>query len=81
MSHATNRVPASSAHGVRSGPRVIRRPGAAPAPLAANEIATGFADGERPLDPMLLVYRERVETFRRIIAALARGYRAVAGTS
>ena len=41
---------------------------------AANEDAPVHPAAVRPIAPMLLVYQERVETFRRIAAALRRGY-------
>ena len=79
MSHATNRIQVTTSHEVRSGPQVVRyeRPEAAVA--AANEPAQRAAEHARPIDPMLLVYQERVETFRIIVAAVKRGYRALTG--
>jgi len=39
----------------------------------ANDAATSEAGSVQPVEPMLLVYRERAETFRLIAAALRRG--------
>jgi hypothetical protein len=44
---------------------------------AANEEAPGRVDVARAVDPMLLVYQERVETFRLVAAALRRGFQAL----
>ena len=79
MSHATNRISVTPSPEVRSGPQVVRYERSATVPAAANEPATRPAAHERPIDPMLLVYQERVETFRIVAAALARGYRMLAG--
>jgi len=45
---------------------------------AANEEAPVDAGRIRAVDPMLLVYQERVETFRLIAASLRRCYRVLA---
>ena len=44
----------------------------------ANEVAPSRGADTRPIEPMLLVYQERAETFRLIAAALWRGYEAFA---
>jgi hypothetical protein len=79
MSHATNRIQVTTSPEVRSGPQVVRYEGPAAAVAAANEPAQRAAEYVRPIDPMLLVYQERVETFRMIVAAVKRGYRALTG--
>jgi hypothetical protein len=78
MSHATNRIQVTTPNEVLSGPQVVRYDRFTAA-AAVNEPARQAAEGERPIDPMLLVYQERVETFRMIAAALKRGYRALTG--
>ena len=79
MSYATSRLPLTPSPEVRSGPYVIRYEPSAAARVAANEPAERRIEVAHPIDPMLLVYQERVETFRLIAAALGRGYHAVAG--
>ena len=79
MSHATNRIQVTTPHEVRSGPQVVRYDRPAATDAAANEPAQRAAEYARPIDPMLLVYQERVETFRMIVAAVRRGYRALTG--
>jgi hypothetical protein len=43
-----------------------------------NEVAPTRADIVRPIEPMLLVHQEQVETFRLVAAALRRGLKALA---
>ena len=74
-------VPAQKSEAqVRSRPLMVPCARPVTAQPAANEEATVNAAALRPVDPMLLVYQERVETFRLIAAALRRGYRALTGS-
>ena len=75
MSYAMPRVPLTPSADVRATPTVTRYAQPAVARAAANEPARSTV---RPIDPMLLVYEERVETFRLIAAAVGRGYQALA---
>lgn len=43
-----------------------------------NEVAPTRVDIARPIEPMLLVHQEQVETFRLVAAALRRGLKALA---
>jgi hypothetical protein len=43
-----------------------------------NEVTPTRADVVRPIEPMLLVHQEQVETFRLVAAALRRGLKALA---
>jgi hypothetical protein len=70
MPHASQSTPRA----IRSRPRIVRYPKSRAARAPANEGAPNF----RPIEPMLLVYQDRVETIRLIAAALQRGFRAVA---
>ena len=79
MSHATNRIRVTTSNEVRSCARIVRYQGPAAAVSAANEAGQYVSAHTRPIDPMLLVYQERVETFRMILATVQRGYRALAG--
>ena len=44
----------------------------------ANEVAPSRGADARPIEPMLLVYQERAETFRLIAAALRLGLKVLA---
>jgi hypothetical protein len=43
-----------------------------------NEVAPNGADDDWPIEPMLLVHQEQVETFRLIVAAFRRTLKALA---
>jgi len=45
---------------------------------STNEVAPSRADNARPIEPMLLVHQEQVESFRLIAAAIGRGLKALA---
>jgi hypothetical protein len=47
----------------------------ATARFAANEATPRIVASVRPVEPMLLVHQERVETFRLIAVALRAGFR------
>jgi len=47
---------------------------------STNEVAPSRADNARPIEPMLLVHQEQVESFRLIAAAIGRGLKALAGS-
>jgi len=79
MSYAISRNPLTTPHEVRSSPQVIRYEAPAVARAAANEPAERRAEAFRSVEPMLLVYQERAESFRLTVAAIRRGYRALAG--
>jgi hypothetical protein len=78
MSYAMPRVPLTPSTEVRGTPNAVRYVQPATARAAANEPARSPAEAARPIEPMLLVYQERAETVRLIVAAVARGYRALA---
>jgi hypothetical protein len=78
MNYAMPVVAEKSASEVRTRPLTVPRAHPVTAQPAANEDALVNAEAVRPIDPMLLVYQERVETFRLIAAALRRGYRVLA---
>ncbi len=78
MNYALPLVSQKSAAQARSRPLMVPCARPVTAAPAANEDAPVNAAALRPVDPMLLVYQERVETFRMIAAALRRGARALA---
>lgn len=45
---------------------------------STNKVVAIDADHGRPIDAMLLVHQERVETFRLIVAAIRRGLKTLA---
>ncbi len=59
---------------IRSGAQIVRYPKSRTARASANEVAPNL----RPIEAMLLVHQEQVETFRLIFAALRRGLKALA---
>jgi len=71
-------APQNALNGVRS--RTQRKPYPQPrnALSSTNEVALTRADIVRPIEPMLLVHQEQVETFRLVAAALRRGLTALA---
>ena len=64
--------------GVRTRPQVMHYPKHRNARPAANQAASSGADDLRPIEPMLLVHQEQLETFRLIAAALRRGLKGLA---
>ena len=78
MTYAMPVVSQESETEVRSRPLMVPCTRRVTAQPAANEEALVNAGAIRRVDPMLLVYEERVETFRLIAAALRRGYRVLA---
>ena len=80
MTYAMPVVSQKSASEVRVRPLLVPCARPVTGRPAANEEALGNADAVRPIDPMLLVYQERVETFRLIAAVLRRGFRTLAGS-
>ena len=78
MTYAMPVVSQKSASEVRVRPLLVPCAHSVTGRPAANEEAPAYADTVRTVDPMLLVYQERVETFRLIAAALRRGYRMLA---
>ena len=77
MTYAMPALPKTTESEVRSRKLVVPCPHPVTGRPAANEDAPAGAGYVRPVDPMLLVYQERVETFRLIVAALRRGIRAL----
>jgi hypothetical protein len=71
-------APQKTLSGVRSRPQVVPYPQSRTAHPLANGVAPIRADNVRPIEPMLLVHQEQVETFRLIAAALHRGVKALA---
>ena len=78
MTYAMPVVSQESENEVRSRPLMVPCTRRVTAQPAANEEALVNAGAIRRVDPMLLVYQERVETFRLIVAALRRGFRMLA---
>jgi hypothetical protein len=78
MNYALPLVSQKSAAQARSRPLMVPCARPVTASPAANEEAPAKPASLRPVDPMLLVYQERVETFRIVAAALRRGARSVA---
>ena len=78
MNHAIPAVSQESRNEARTRPLMVPCTRPVTAQPAANDDAPVHAEADRPVDPMLLVYQERVETFRQIAAALRRGYRMLA---
>ena len=78
MNYAIPVVSQKSATEIRTRPLMVPCARPVTAQPAANEEAPVNAAAVRPVDPMLLVYQERVETFRLIAAAVRRGYRMLA---
>jgi len=71
-------APQKTPSGVRSRPQVMPHSQSRTARPSANGVAPSRADNVRPIEPMLLVHQEQVETFRLIAAALRRGLTALA---
>jgi hypothetical protein len=63
---------------VRSGTAALHCAQSRTACCSTNEIAPSRADNAPPIEPMLLVHQEQVETFRLIAAAIGRGLKALA---
>jgi len=78
MPYDMPRVPLQTLTGVRSHRPVTHSHQPATAHPPANDVAPGRADSTRPIEPMLLLHQERVETFRLIAEALRRGFRGLA---
>jgi hypothetical protein len=79
MNYALPLVSQKSAAQARARPLMVPCARPVTAPPAANEEAPVHPATLRPVDPMLLVFQERVETFRLLAAALRRGARTLAG--
>ena len=77
MNYALPVVSQKSPSEVRSRPLMVPCARRVTTQPAANEDAVVNAAANRPIDPMLLVYQERVETFRLVAVALRRGYRSL----
>src|SRR5438093_1209972 len=77
MPYDMPRIPLTSANDVRRTPLVVHHPQPA-ARAAANAAAANQAEAARPIEPMLLVYQERAETFRLIAEAITRAVKALA---
>ena len=77
MTYAMPVRPKMTESEVRSRKLVVPCPHPVTARPAANEDAPAGAARVRRDDPMLLVYQERVETFRLIADALRRGFQAL----
>jgi len=78
MNYAIPVVSQESANENRARPLIVPCARPVTAQPAANEEALANVAAPRAVDPMLLVYQERVETFRLIAAAVRRGYRMLA---
>ena len=78
MNYALPLVSQKSGSQARSRPLMVPCARPVTAQPAANEGAPVDAGALRPVDPMLLVFQERVETFRMIAAALRRSARSLA---
>ncbi len=62
-------APQNAPSRVRSRTALEPYPQSRSAPSSTNKVAPDGADYDRPIEPMLLVHREQVETFRLIVAA------------
>jgi hypothetical protein len=71
-------APHNTLSGVRPFTQVGRYPQFRTARPSTNGVPPTGADDVRPIEPMLLVHQEQVETFRLIAAALRRGLKALA---
>jgi hypothetical protein len=70
-------APQNTLSSVRSRTSVMHHYHSRPVRSSTNGVAPSRADNIRPIEPMLLVHQEQVETFRLIAAALGRGFKAL----
>jgi hypothetical protein len=71
-------APHNTLSSVRSRTQPTPYPQSRNAHLSTDETASTRAEQVRPIEPILLVHQQQVETFRLIAAALGRGLKALA---
>lgn len=76
MAYDMSLAPQNAPSRVRSRTAFEPYPQSRSVPSSTNNVAQNGADHDRPIEPMLLVHREQVETLRLIVAAFRRTLKA-----